>query len=424
MSNTSLDLLVESAVIHGQLKAGVSPAVVASRTSLKALVPAAARDFVQGCSPAWTQAEDDFLRQHLGRLHEAEIARRLGRTVIAVHLRWKRDLRLPAPSKSPDVLTANQIANGMGMDLHTVASWIDRGLLPGRRLPMKDVTRVVGRVAFLCWLVNPENWPLFKPERVGGNAPMLHRGAQCYDQAFWAKARRLVELAQARWGDEWWTTRQAADYHGVDSQDVHRYIQLGRLSGVHVRNLSGRHGHPRWSPWFVRRSEVQQLVFKFGKGSGHELPWSEPADVFLILAKAIGLSTNAINAMCGYTTQRISYRLGFLRNKKRIPGLIRKYGLKVEYNSRTGALFADWKDYRGRFPRVARAMQRLRAGHELNRRDLCDVRGVLQSWAEWHGRTREQKRFARSLITVGTRQARHFHALVAQMRGWADPFRR
>jgi hypothetical protein len=428
-----LDLAIESAVVHGQLAAGVSPAVLASRASTARLVITEMRAFnPHGRAPAWTAAEDDFLRASLGHLSEDEMARRLGRTPVAVHLRWKRDLRLSAPSKAPDVLTANQVAEGLGVEAHVVLHWVDSGLLPGRRLPNNRVMRVVRRADLRRWLVQSEHWLYFRAERVGQGPS--RRAGNGYDAGFWRSACRLVGLARARWGDEWWRARQVADHHGVTTNDVKRFIKSGRLAAVQVRNLSGRHADPHWAPWFVRRSEATRadLVFTRGKGSGHEKPQSRAADAFLVLARAVGLSVNAIAAM-GYPggMKNLCYRWAQLERKRLIPGLIREFGLKVQYRPRTGMLFADWRDYRDRFPRLARACQRFRAGEELGVRDLCYVRGVLQKWATWHARTTAQRKFARSLMIpaqagTGARRAEHFRALHQQLRAWgadADPLR-
>jgi hypothetical protein len=429
-----LDLAVEAAVVHGQLSAGISPAVLASRASTARLVITEMRAFnPHGRAPAWTEPEDEFLRQNLGWLAEDEMAGRLGRTPVAVHLRWKRDLRLPAPSKAPDILTANQVAEGLGVDLHIVAHWIDSGLLPGRRLPNNRVMRVVRRADLRRWLVQPEHWLYFDPERIDRGPH--RRAGDFYDEDFWRSARRLAGLAHAHWGDEWWRARQVADHHGVTASDVQRFIRSGRIAAVQVRNLSGRHADPHWAPWFVRRSEATRadLVFTRGKGSGHEKPQSRAADAFLVLARAVGLSVNAIAAM-GYPggVKNLFYRWAQLERKRLIPGLVREFGLKVVYRPRAGALFADWRDYRDRFPRLARALQRFQAGDELGVRDLCYVRGVLQKWAAWHARTPAQRKFARSLITPRldrgpARRAEHFRALHQQLRAWgahADPLRR
>jgi hypothetical protein len=377
--------LIDLAIASAELETG-APLRVRRSNSMNTLFACAgiqaARPPRGPQSPPWDPTEDDFLKANLGRLSEADIAASLGRTEIAVRLRWKRDLRLVAPTKDPAYITTNRIARLLGVDNHKTVYWADSGLLPHERLPFRRrVTRRVPWVTFLRWVVNPQNWVWFDPERV----PDPH-------------LRRLLELKAARWGDEWWDTNQVAAYHGVKNCDVVRYLDAGLLSGVHPPSIGGRHFNPHWSRWFVLRSEATRpdLVFHRGTGQGHQLDWSDRADAFLILARAVGLSTNAIAALMGWYSQRVTYRLGWLHRYDLIPALIERHRLAVRYRPEDGALFADWSEHRDRFPRLAASMRRFAAyvsgDHSLYRRrltrgqrhpDFLAVRGVLHAWAAW-----------------------------------------
>lgn len=355
----NLDLLVESAAVQGQLAGGEPPAWVAAHSSLgrRAVAVLNGRIKQHGKSPTWSPDEDKFLKSNLGILSEEIIARRLGRTPVAVHLRWSRNLKLPPPSKVPGVITGNQIADTLGLDVHSVMKLIDRGILPGRRMPGRRVIRLVNRTTFARWAVNPTNWIYFKSQRVRDE-----------------HLRKLIELRRGRWDDEWWTTGKVGRYHhSVNSRLVNRDILQGKLPAV------------KWGNWHVLRSDAIRLRYFTGKGHGHERDWSERADVFLILAHAVGFSTNAIAAMCGWKTGAVSYRLAALRREKRISPLIRKHGLKVEVNARTGELFADWKCYRSRFPRLARAMDHLKRGDSMNKQAVLYARSILLKRARWNG---------------------------------------
>jgi len=376
-------------------------------------------------APQWGPADNAYLVANLGLLSEEAIAAHLGRTRVAVHLRWKRDLKLPAPSKRPDELTANQIAEGLGMDLHAVASWIDRGLLPGRRLPGRDVTRVVKRVALLRWLVNPENWPHLKLDRVARGPS--RRAGDIYDLDFWSHARRLLDLQRARWHDEWWTTNQVADFHGVENKDVLRHIQLGRIPAVRIANYCGRHPNPRWAHWYIRKSHATapHLIFYRGKGRGHELHFSPEADAFLILARAIGLPIGYISALMRLPQKTLDHRLRCLHRRNLIQSIIRRHNLDVRYDRRTGRLFARWQDHRKRFPRIARLLLSFRAGRGPRARaDAMTVLGVLHSWAKWRARGPRQRAYAHNLFVVGRRTAPHLRAIHQTLRNWgADPLK-
>lgn len=251
-----LDLLIEAAAVHGQLASGAKATVIAARATDKRLLTVLNWEVAPARhNPVWTEAEEEYLRASLGQLSEAEIAAQLGRSVSGVHIHWKRELRLPAPSKDPRRLTSNQVAEGMGVDSHVAIGWFDSALFFGRRLPSEDQTRVVERVEFLRWLLEPASWIYFNPRRVGQHP--THRAGDIFDAEFWAEARRQLDDARRAWGDEWWTTRRVADYHRIDTSDVKRHIQLGRLHGVQTENRSGRGPHqPYWRLWFIRRSEA------------------------------------------------------------------------------------------------------------------------------------------------------------------------
>ncbi len=192
-----------------------------------------------GKEKEWSRADDDFLCQNLGFMEESEIARTLGRTVVAVHIHWKRDLKFPSPSKDPRYITGHQVAELLGVDGHTAVWWIDSGLLPGERLPGDRLIRRVSKVDLLEWVLDPDKWVYFHPERV--RDPNLYR---------------LIERVHQAWNDDWWTTRQAADYLHRDPSCILHNIEMGRIVGRRVSGRSGRHLSPYWANWFVLRSEI------------------------------------------------------------------------------------------------------------------------------------------------------------------------
>jgi hypothetical protein len=329
----------------------------------------------------WSEREDQFLRRYLGVLSEEEIGAALGRTQVAVRLRWKRDLGLPAPSKTPGYVTANQAARMLTVDVHTVCRWIERGWLRAQQLPFQG--RKVWRIHIedlKRFAIKPEHWMLFRPERV--HDPTL----AC-----------LVTLAVERWNDEWLAPGQVAEMHGVDHRDVNRYIRAGKLPGV------------KWGNWWIRRSDAEQVCFHKGRGTGHELDWSEEGDAFLVLARAVGLSLTAIGRLMDWPPQRVGPRLMTLHRTKQIPLLIDKYGLEgVQYRPKDRGLLVDWRLHRNRFPTLARAMDRFASsvsphpfGGVHNERDRTAqirqaqgkplspveaecIRGVLWTWAVFH----------------------------------------
>lgn len=219
----------------------------------------------------WTEAEDQFLRDHLALMTDAEIGERLGRSEVAVHIRWTRELHLPSRSKHPDVVTAQQAANMLGIDSHKIAHWVDCGLIPGRLMPGDRKIRLIKRQAFRRWVLNPMNWVYFRIERV--RDPEL---------------KRMCKKRAKRWGDEWWTTRQVADYQGVDTGDVKRYIAAGTLPSFRLPvSLGGRHEDRGWSNHFVLKSDALQVKFN-KRGKGHfDYPsqFTPAADRWLLKAR-------------------------------------------------------------------------------------------------------------------------------------------
>ena len=258
---------------------------------------------------AWSSEEETFLRENAGVLYDAEIAGRMERTVAAVHIRRQR-AGLPSPLRHPDFITANRAAAMLGVDAHKVSGWIDSGLLPGviyakQGRPNKAglYIRRVRVVTFKRWITRPLNWIYFDPLAIPDPA-----------------LRRLAGLAYARWDDEWWTTRQLADYHGLDdSHWVQQKLHRGEIPGVQAFNRGGRQPEPAWSNWFIRRSDAVQARFITGKGDAQrvraeEQSWSPRADAWILRARAAGMIYREIAARMGpeWNEKRVFYRYKIL----------------------------------------------------------------------------------------------------------------
>jgi len=201
----------------------------------------------RGNGRRWSEEDDAFLEQNLGYLTEEEIGRVLGRSVIAVHLRWERDLDLPAPSKAPDVFTGENIADMLGLDDHKITHWVDQGFIPGRVMAGGRKIRLIKRQDFMNWVLDPQHWMYFDITKV--KDPDL---------------KKQLKEAAKQWGDEWWSTRRVADHHGVGVNDVKRYIKLGRIKATQIQySYSGRHLNRKWAYWFVLKSEATRIDLTF-----------------------------------------------------------------------------------------------------------------------------------------------------------------
>lgn len=235
-----------------ELAASLAEAETGARGAAAKLPLSMAEDEKQKAR-VWTAEEDAYVREHYGRASLQEIADELGRTFASVLIRVKRELHLVAPSKAPDILTAEQVSWGLGMGCgKSVHKLMDDGLMPHRKLPEREpksrsTTRIVDRQALLLWMLKPENWVYFRPERVGTLCAQGKRElSERYDFAFWESAHELVMAARSAWKDEWLTPGQVAKELGLKwgSRPINAAIHRGQLKAV------------RWGNWWIRRSDL------------------------------------------------------------------------------------------------------------------------------------------------------------------------
>ncbi|MBK9497462.1 MAG: hypothetical protein IPO08_23650 [Xanthomonadales bacterium] len=333
-------------------------------------------------SPAWSAADDEFLRVNLTKFSDADLARLLGRTEIAVHLRWKRELDIPARSKQPDLISANQIAEGLAVDVHAVCHWVRLGLLTAQRLPGITEMLMIRRVTLLRFVVNWRNWIYFEPRRINRGS---HRSKYKYDQDFWDHVRRLALRARRAWKDAWWTPGQVAAYHGVCLAVVNNAVHDGRLPNA-----------VKWGNWRILRSVAKACTrLHTGRGSNMYRDYSPKFDRFIILGTALGLSNSTLAAFSNCTAPEVAYRREQLFVTRQVPDLARSLG--VEYNVRTRSLFVDWRQHRRKFPAVTLALRKFKtAPSTLSRLEIVYVRGVLLAWARrWYHRSDRQVQLKR-----------------------------
>lgn len=301
------------------------------------LVPSAVRRIAPTRFRRWTAEEDQFLKDNVGRIAESEIARRLGRSETACHLRRERDLHLMCPRKNPEWMTAEQIAVGMGVDGKSVHMLMDRGILPGWRLPFEMVTRVVDRRVLLGWLVNPMHWCYFDPSRVGKFKSKRKRGKGKPDIVFWRQVRRLIDLRRERWQDEWLTPGQAEEILGVREGVINSRIHRGSIRAVD------------WGNWKILRSEIMRPELRlYPRKKGIPFyKWTPAGDRFLLIARAVGVEFAVIGRMMKWNPKRCDYRLRLLLRSGEARRIIRAEKLKIEI--KRGKLIARSSSYRRMF---------------------------------------------------------------------------
>ena len=386
--STSPEELIDLVVTEAEIESGLDPSVVSSRTSFGrrgvfVISQREAEGQGAGISPKqalWSPAEKSFVQRNLGKLSLEEIGAALGRSENGVKILFTRN-GWPAPSKQPNEFTAHQIAELMGKCGKSIARLIDEDILPGRRLPMERVIRVVRTATFKRWLINPENWIYFDWRRI--RDPHL---------------RRLCELRAERWGDVWITTGEAARVAGCTHADVNRWIHMGKVRSAR-----------KWGAnWKMLRSEAERLdIPKCGKGSKGraKAEWSEAADAFLVLARAVGISNSLTARLMGPGWEkRVGYRLYVLNRDGLIPTLLKKHRYPIEFRPmrRMPELFADWRKFAPRFPFLRTSVERYLQGGNLAQKDLENVRGLLYRWASWHlGGDPSSAKLVRRLQSLG-----------------------
>lgn len=252
----------------------------------------------KGKMPGWTPEEDDFARRSIGIHSEAEVAAMLGRTENGVRVRSKRKGFTP-PSRMNGCISANKASLMLGVDIHALKGWIVRGIFPAQpaNTPLRKIY-LVNLEEMKYWITRPNHWPYFKVKKMKPGY-----------------LRRLVEKAQARWGDEWLTMRQMADMHGIsDVGVVNVQFERGRLPGLQVYHIGGRN-KGGWAYWFVRRSVAESWVRP--RYTDPKSKWITPAaDAFMLRMDAEGLTAPAIGRMMKQNARTVDYRIRLLKGGK------------------------------------------------------------------------------------------------------------
>lgn len=364
-----LDELLDAAVLEGVLAEGRDPQLAARQFGAPRVIASMSlaemgphgRPTVSTTN-RWSAADVAFLRENAGRKGDEELAERLGRSATAVRVRRRR-LGLPGPSVHPDYITAQGIAKALGIDVHAVCVWIERGVLAAELSPLSDrkIWRV-GRPAFYAWALRPDNWIYF------------YRSVRDTTRIRDTRLRRMIVLRAERWGDEWWTTGEVAEYHGVDSNDVVRHIKSGRLPAA------------RWSNWMVLRSEATRPGLRFYKGIGDAVfdrKGTPAGDAFIVLAAAVGIPWAHIGRMMKKQASGIQPRLNSITRRGLAPWLIRAFELPVELRD-DGSAWCDWRRVAPRFPLLDRSWEKLGRGERLANHERILVTSVLRKFVMVH----------------------------------------
>jgi len=245
-------------------------------------------------SRRWTKEEENYIRDHIGRLTYDELGVELERSQNAIHIRQVRK-GLPSPSKRPGWLTGHKAAQALGVDIHTIMLLVKSGSLPVEII-YPETRRIMNiRIVTLYrWATRPENWIHFKVEKMKDK-----------------HLQSLVIKAKVRWGDRWVSTGAAERILGVGDGDGHlinRRIHLGRIPEAR------KNGN-----WFIPLSVVERLhgTIGSGKGGNNKLACLNSrevtrADQWMMKARGMGWTHQRIAASMKnqrWNTKTVGYRL-------------------------------------------------------------------------------------------------------------------
>lgn len=228
----------------------------------------------------WTDKEILALRKYCSlAMTDLEISLKLQRSETAIKLKRKR-LKITTARNTPGWISVNKARIRLGMnDTRPIIGWIQKGLLLGRLLPQGSTCWMINEVSLRRFVTRPKNGPYFDTQKVRDR-----------------HLRRLIHISQEIWGNEWLTTRQAADLVGEDIRKVNLYIKLGRLESVRTYNKDGRRNvnkHPRWSWNFVKRSQVLDVKWDYYPGEASK-KCTEAGLEWIRAALRMGWSKSAI----------------------------------------------------------------------------------------------------------------------------------
>ena len=244
----------------------------------------------------WKKSEDQYLREHLGKVPLEEISRALGRSENALKIRFGRKGYI-APSKISGWVSMSRAGSLLGLDSHKAKNWFRLGILPGQIAHTKNrYVAIIKMQDLKRWVTRPEHWPYLKVERM--------------QPGF---LRRLVEKAQARWGDEWLSTRQVAEMHGLpDAKTVMVDIKKGRLPAIQCPNMDGRHAGG-WAYWFVRKSDALKYDHRIYTQGPVKNWYTDRAEAFLVKLIAENKRSGEAARLMKQDQRYLSYKMHVLR---------------------------------------------------------------------------------------------------------------
>lgn len=253
-------------------------------------------------APNWTDEELTFLRKNHSKMTDWQLGDLLGRTENGIKIKRVRMGLSSAARTATELIPVRKSADLLGIDMHKLSGWCDAGMIKFTTTgPLRQV-RLIRYIDLQLFAINPANWMLFNWR----NIEDLH-------------LRRLCELRAERWGDEWWTTVQVAQHHGVVVGIVSKHIRLGWLDGyVPPKSIGGRAGQRAWKLGFVRKSVALKYTFRKMAGSQSLSTITPRADAWIIRAvDELHMSFSAIARTMSYRSgTTIVNRYNYLKRRQ------------------------------------------------------------------------------------------------------------
>ena len=158
----------------------------------------------------------------------AYLVKKLGRTAVAITLKKKRlGIR-----RTDGYYTCRSLAEIFGGDPKRIAAWYEQGFLTGKRAPYLQGSN-------RPWVFSEED-----VEQLIHKYPWLLRPEKMQQHYFRSMVREEWER------DPWYSSKEAAEIVGVNSETVMRRLRSGEIPGFQ------RSPNSAWSLWWIRRSDL------------------------------------------------------------------------------------------------------------------------------------------------------------------------
>lgn len=248
----------------------------------------------QGSHRAWTQEEEDLLREHWGKWSYDRLAKELGRTKTAIQLRAGR-LGLPPWLESGDYVTLNTLLLVMTgrNDYHfMLKSWVEKRGMPVHTVKRSSRCRV--RVVYL-----EEFWKWAEKNRHFLDFSRLEENALGKEPPWLPEQRKKDSRSARQHRRDCWTQMEEERMIHLLRQHKYGYSEIAKMLG-------------RTEGAVVRRCRTLGLKERPVRRPTHDGEWTQElldiiadgirsGDSYPVIAERIGKSEKAVRGKVQYT---------------------------------------------------------------------------------------------------------------------------